>query len=170
MALICSACTPPHLYGLPPRLGQPNAHAERNQRRRLCRLPAANKLNSSRRTVTVAAFRFPRPSGAPIVPLPRNRLALSAAGGASAVSSPHWNRSAGFQRGPHKLPPYRSQPPPAISRSLRGSLLTVVPAGSRPLSGAANRGTSSKQPRFIRRRRRFGRFLSPLRKRSGGPD
>jgi len=45
VALICSACTPPHLYGLPPRLGQPNAHAERNQRRRLCRLPAANSFD-----------------------------------------------------------------------------------------------------------------------------
>ena len=35
---------------------------------------------------TVAARRFPAPLGPPIVPLPRNRLAVSAAGGASPVS------------------------------------------------------------------------------------
>ena len=35
---------------------------------------------------TVAALRFPAPSGPPIAPLPRNRLAFSAAGGASPVS------------------------------------------------------------------------------------
>ena len=36
---------------------------------------------------TVAALRFPAPSGPPIAPLPRNRLAFSAAGGASPLSS-----------------------------------------------------------------------------------
>ena len=36
---------------------------------------------------TVAALRFPVPSGPPIAPLPRNRLAFSAAGGASPLSS-----------------------------------------------------------------------------------
>jgi len=35
---------------------------------------------------TVAPCRFPRLNGAPIGVLPRNRLAVSAAGGASAVS------------------------------------------------------------------------------------
>ena len=36
---------------------------------------------------TAAALRFPAPSGPPIAPLPRNRLAFSAAGGASPLSS-----------------------------------------------------------------------------------
>ena len=68
-------------------LGAANARTSQ-KRRRLCRPPAANKLNSSRRTVTVAAFRFPRPSGAPIVPLPRKRLAVSVTDGASPFSAP----------------------------------------------------------------------------------
>ena len=37
--------------------------------------------------------------------------------------------------------------------------LTVVSAGCRPLARCGSRDTSSKPPRFIRRRRRFGAFL-----------
>ena len=47
---------------------------------------AANNLDPFFAAVTVAALRFPRPLGVPIVPLPRNWLASSAAGGASPIS------------------------------------------------------------------------------------
>jgi len=47
---------------------------------------AANYLDPFFAAVTVAALRFPRPLGVPIVPLPRNWLASSAAGGASPIS------------------------------------------------------------------------------------
>ena len=74
-------------------------HLPPKKRRRLCRLQAANNLNhKSPRHARDDLFFLLRSSpswhydsralsGAPIVPLPRNRLALSATGGASPLST-----------------------------------------------------------------------------------
>ena len=58
-----------------------STHVAANPRRSPARFMAKYRIS-----YTVAALRFPAPSGPPIAPLPRNRLAFSAAGGASPVS------------------------------------------------------------------------------------
>ena len=95
------------------------------------------------------------PTGA----LPRNRLASSATGGASAILCPPSCQPVGrhcrARRPGHFLEIASLHPPQAALRRFsahrRASRLagTVVPA---------DRGTSSKSPRFIRHRRRFGDF------------
>ncbi len=78
-------------------------------------------------------------SGAPIVPLPRNRLASSATGGASPISM-------------------------RVGKILLTPQFTVVALRFPRPSGRANRATSSKPARFIRHRRRFADFRARLRR------
>ena len=70
--------SPPLARGHHARL---STHVAANPRRSPARSMAKYRIS-----YTVAALRFPAPSGPPIAPLPRNRLAFSAAGGASPVS------------------------------------------------------------------------------------
>ena len=111
--------------------------------------------------------------------LPRNRLASSATGGASAISPPfrvliaslscHSEEAAGptwARHQPSGLPNARSacvrlqsvSPPqrPAGGSGPYLALLRGEPRGGGSAHRRASRGTFSKSPRFIRHRRRFG--------------
>ena len=101
---------------------------------------------------TVAALRFPALSGPPIAPLPRNRLACSAAGGASPVSplNPHQKRGGVSTSPPHSLTTQRgggSAPPLWIPLPELGGLAPwgLFPKrGAEPPSSVVSRGSGGK--------------------------
>jgi len=110
---------------------------------------------------TAAALRFAALSGPPTAPLPRKRLASSAAGGASPLFHRCGNAVCGpFQvRQPRRCLESGSLLPPqaALRRfSTVAAMRFAVPFGS------ANRAAASKAARFFLRRRRFAAF-PPLR-------
>ena len=96
------------------------------------------------------------PTGA----LPRNRLASSATGGASAILCPPSCQPVGrhchARRPGHFLEIASLHPPQAALRRFSAHRRASRLAG---IVMPADRGTSSKSPRFIRHRRRFGDSL-----------